>query len=362
MANEFPHKHIIGYVHITPNIEIDKNISTTDHSTYNASSIFGVYAKNGRQAIDVCAETGTTYINGVDPVAAYAYTYTAIPVLENIINGKLNNYIKDHDVFHYGGTFTAGNKQGNFGTFSYLTNDSTVIVGTTVKVQNDGWFGNYNVHAGDLLIAYSDSAKRNSTTYWDVIETHLGPLNSKGTYTQGNKPNFLTNIYLNDNGDLSYSYSYFTQVHSYVNNGTASDLDSLDNDTNVITTVVSNINFDASGKLSYQLHNLTNAKSHHSQQKNETVEQSVITNLSLSSRGHLTYTAAVLSETSSTSGDITVGDANNESFTLIDGINQSGNGSVSYHYKTITVSYKHHTNAGTAKTDITFGNGGTDST
>ena len=91
MANEFPHKHIIGYVHIAPDLTTDTLVSNTDHSTYTVNSLFGVFAKNGRQAIDVCAETGTTFINGVDPVASYAYAYTAIPTLENIINEKLSN-------------------------------------------------------------------------------------------------------------------------------------------------------------------------------------------------------------------------------------------------------------------------------
>ena len=55
MANEFPHKHIIGYVHITPDLATDTLVSNTDHSTYTVNSLFGVFAKNCRQAIDVCA-------------------------------------------------------------------------------------------------------------------------------------------------------------------------------------------------------------------------------------------------------------------------------------------------------------------
>ena len=349
MADNFPHKHIIGYVHITPDLTTDNKISTTDHSSYTLSSLFGVFAKNGRQAIDVCAETGTTYINGVDPVAAYAYSYNAIPQLENLINGKLNNYIKDHDVFHYGGVLIPSNTKGQIGTFSYLVSDSMIIIGTSVKVQNDGWFGNYKVHAGDLLIAYDDAATTSSTNYWDILETHLGPLNSKGTYTNANSPKFLTNIYLNDNGDLSYSYSYFTQVNSYVNGGEKTDIDDYD------FTVISNVNFDPSGKFTYQLHNLTNSKLHHSSADDKyRAEKQVITNLNLSSGGHLTYASKVLGNEGVHGTDKNLLGKSGE-FKVINNIWQDGDGNISYTYSTITYNGEHHKSTGIKDTDVTFG-------
>ena len=352
MANEFPHKHIIGYVHIAPDLATDTLVSNTDHSTYTVNSLFGVFAKNGRQAIDVCSETGTTFINGVDPVAAYAYAYTAIPTLENIINEKLSNYVKEHDVFHYGGILTPSPTKGGIGTFSYLTANSMVIVGTTVKVQNDGWFGNYHVHAGDLLIAYSDDATTSSTALWDIVETHLGPLNSKGTYTQTNKPNFLTNIYLNDNGDLSYSYSYFTQVHSYVNNREKTDIDKND------IVVVSNVNFDASGKFSYELHNLTNTRTHHSIEgtdaKNTTGSpKQVLTHLTFSSTGHLSYIHKELGLDGEHIDNKNL--EQNGEFNVINNVWQDGDGNLSYTYSTIVFKGEHHKSTGKQDADTTFG-------
>lgn len=170
--------------------------------------------------------------------------------------------------------------------FSLFIKDSKT--GEVWKVTKDGWFGNKFIHAGDMLLSYSDKATQDNTEYWVVIESHISYLNNSGAVGGFSTTNikesdnnnlyldkFVSNINISDDGKLSYTYSnilftqksdsdFITSLTGNVTNGsptiqlnsskfvtayTASTLESL----NAYLTVVSSLEFDkdTKGKLNY---------------------------------------------------------------------------------------------------------------
>jgi hypothetical protein len=148
-------------------------------------------------------------------VAITAYTLPTKHYVDKLIELK--------DALIYRGTMTpSDDRNGNF-TFQPTGNVNTeegamltayTTAGSVYKVDKTGYFGETLVHAGDMIISYSDATLSTSTTGWNIIEMHISHDNvssKKINVETGATNRLLTNAYIDHTGKLSYTYIHLLE-------------------------------------------------------------------------------------------------------------------------------------------------------
>ena len=235
----------------------------------------------------------------------------------------VDDLIQANDALRYCGTVkpsstVSGNitlsHESSAGTAHGTTPDTSR--GAVYKVSESGYIGSAYVVASDTLISYLDNASSNTATGWNIINGNVDL--RTGTPASQANPNsstrVLTNVSINNSGTLSYTYTELAAEtnRGTINNPTSGLITKQSSSTNYnLSTSETNKGFPvitkveltqdgATTKLSYSYSYIYASTVHHSvgthTKANETIKltystpKSLVTNVTLSSTGTLTYT------------------------------------------------------------------------
>jgi hypothetical protein len=253
MSNNINHKHLIGGL----NISVDNNTNLHDSNYFTDNIVLGVKSENDFTALEIDSSLGITNIPKLNH---YVNAYTLTYVTNNTNNESSTNFVHSYstyiypnvdglyksyhvaitaytlptkhyvdklielkDALIYRGTMTpSDDRNGNF-TFQPTGNVNTeegamltayTTAGSVYKVDKTGYFGETLVHAGDMIISYSDATLSTSTTGWNIIEMHISHDNvssKKINVETGATNRLLTNAYIDHTGKLSYTYIHLLE-------------------------------------------------------------------------------------------------------------------------------------------------------
>lgn len=269
----------------------------------------------------VYALTGISTANGNASSHTISYEFVEVP------NRKyVDALLQANDVFRYSGVVTPSDSpNGPIQLHQQALagpghSDPDLSVGAIYKVMTPGYIGTEYVSPGDTIYSYMDSAEEHSATGWQVINenVHLITLTPTraynsitGTPTATEKKHVLTNVHLNDEGSLSYTYQVLAvDTQSTQNNITLTRkldytprniLRKSGNVTGI--KVITGIDVSQDGlttKISYEYTDIYANWDHHScndnnitKAENQTFSQTytnVITGVDISASGVLSYT------------------------------------------------------------------------
>lgn len=442
--NNIPYKSIVGGLNITHDI-YNSYSSNTDYFT--ESIIFGVKAKDNKTVIEADALSGVVNIPKLQYyVNAYTLTYGTHPTNEDTSLGFINAYstyifpvinesyaytsyhvaimaytlptkhyvdrlLELKDALIYRGTLTPNEVEGvdfpgifqattslpdtESGAMSY----SYTTAGSVYKVSTTGYFGNIHVHAGDMIISYSDSATIDSIEGWNVIEMHITHENEskKQLNKQTNAENrVLSNIKILHDGKLTYTYTHILENqiehNSYVTDTSRQYVEYVDVEHNESTNdiyityhtkilkfdniphkpdnidlfgdntyqFIINIHQDVDGHLSYEYTYVKTYSHHNTYCYNEVITTTdnpryIINSIYLDDVGGLSYTYrnATIADNEriyNTSGNKNIFNTENADagIKVITGINMTSDGQLSYCYSYV---YDSHDSGSTGTED-----------
>lgn len=308
------------------------------------------------------------------------YSYVQVPTREYV-----DRLITANDAMRYCGTFTGSGTTLSLNNHGNVSNPDT-SKGAVYKCSTTCTIGGQKFSVGDWIISNKDDASTTDITDgWDTFNVNI-TVNSVGAENSNTSKStyVLTNVYADDTGTVSYtyndlgvtntgiddngsnellassydvitgvkltqnglttelSYTYTTikvnQAHHSTNSastGSQLTIKNADNENKVVTGV----SLSADGTLSYTVQPLkTKSASTHLNAANH--EEYVITYAYLDSDGVLSYHTRDLSVSSGTQG--TAVDLRSSSINVIDGITQDKGGKIAYHYATISATQNHH--------------------
>lgn len=374
--NNIPYKSIIGGLNITTDVEHSYQGSL---NYFSENIIFGVKAKDNKTVIEADAlsgivnipklqyyvnaytltysinntnaETNTNFINSystyIFPVvdATYSYISYHVAIMSYTLPTKhyVDKLLELKDAFIYRGTITPNeNTSTNPGVFQatgQLNSEegamgiSYTSAGSVYKIDSTGYFGDKHVHAGDMIISYSDLATTSSTNYWNVIETHIthDNISQKLLNTESSENRLLTNVKLLHNGTLTYTYTNL--IGNEVNHTTTLsetnrkyvEFVEINNDNNniVVTYNTKTLKFNNISSEDPNI-NLCYDSSYQ-----------FITNINQDIDGHLSYTYSIIkSHNHTTDSGVKNGisDIGNDNVNVLTGVNIDDSGKLTYTY------------------------------
>ena len=320
-----------------------------------------------------------------------SYEYTQVPTREYV-----DGLITANDAMRYCGTFNgSGTTLSLFNSINPDNPDTSK--GAVYKCSTACTISGKKFSVGDWIISNKDDASTTDITNgWDSFNVNI-TINSSGDtgLNSDKQTHVITNIYADDTGTISYlfndlfasssgtddeqanellgntykvltgvelsqnslqtvlSYTYTTikvnQAHHSTNSASTGSQLTIKN-ANSENNVVTGVSLSADGTLSYTVQPLkTKSASTHLNATNH--EEYVITYAYLDSDGVLSYHTRDLSVSSGTQG--TAVDLRSSSINVIDGITQDKAGKIAYHYASISATQNHH--SGSASGDFLTG-------
>ena len=164
----------------------------------------------------VYALTGISTSNGNASAHTISYEFAEVPNKRYV-----DALLQANDVFRFCGVVTPAAIANGAIRLSHIAlpgpghSDPDLSTGAIYKVNTVGYIGTEYVSPGDSIYSYMDSADATTATGWQVINenVHLITLDptlaynsATGTPTATEKKQVLTNVHLNDEGSLSYTY------------------------------------------------------------------------------------------------------------------------------------------------------------
>ncbi len=283
-------------------------------------------------------------------------TYTFITQIDQEADGKIIYTYAYVNTTHSGDIVG-----GDFVTTAGLTEDG-ILKGDVGNFSNsrkgtttDGVIN--NVHLGhDGTLSYSYISLSN------LLNINQQSLN-EGTYTMQNNTayQFITNVYQNANGSISYTYATFNTTHSgnvncdFAYNLQLSEDGILSGEEGFFVTekigddigVITYTKLDSTGKLTYGYTNLSSGNNSGTKKTNITLQNGTtyqfITDISQAANGKISYTYAMVNTTHSTSH------TNNNTNKVVTYVNLSKGGSLTYHLTDLSTTSSDKTNDGDNK-------------
>lgn len=244
--------------------------------------------------------------------------------------------LEANDVFRYCGIVTpAATENGNI-QLSHMTpvspghSNPDLSTGALYKVVSAGYIGTEYVSPGDTIYSYMDNAEATTSVGWQVINENvhlvtLTPTEGLNGTTTTEKKYVLTNVHLNDEGSLAYTYGALEVSKTSKQNNITLTAKQAYNPLNVLRKsgtvtgikVVTGIDITQDGlttNISYAYTDIYANWDHHQksgkQAENETLSQTytyIITNVSMNGSGVLSYTYTPINVSDSAHSDVAGG-------------------------------------------------------
>ena len=281
-----------------------------------------------------------TFVTQIDQAAdgkiIYTYAYVNTTHSGNIVDG---------DFVITAGLTPEGILKGEVGKFSNSRDgDTTSGVINNVNLDHDG------------TLSYSFISLSN------LLNINQQSLN-EGTYTMQNNTayQFITNVYQNANGSISYTYATFNTTHDGNVNGDftynlrLSEDGVLSGEEGFFVTekvgddngVITYANLNSNGKLTYGYTNLSSGNNSGTKKTNITLQNGTtyqfITDISQAANGKISYTYAMVNTTHSTLS------TTNNTNKVVTYVNLSKDGTLTYHLTDLSTTSSDKTNDGDNK-------------